>query len=94
MAYLKSVISNNNKPVNIHQVKVYEFTLFIPASREDANEEIANWKASKEGMFVTENAVVSIHDMAEYTSLVHRYAIVAEIEEKKLSEYYLKFGKI
>jgi len=81
----------------IHKVVVHRFRL---GDVEDpdlyAAEPIYNWEKSEPGQFVMKHAIGQPewhrhHDMYGYG---HEYAIVAELEMKKLSEYYLRFGPI
>jgi hypothetical protein len=56
---------------------------------------IFDWERSEAGQFVMKHAVdiPSYHSQPDYNSFGYRYAIVAELEAKKLSEFYLRWGK-
>jgi hypothetical protein len=81
----------------IHKVVVHSFRM---GDVEDpdlyAAEPLLKWQESEQGKFVMEHAVDTPvwhrqHDLANYG---HQYVIVAELEKKKLSEFYLKWGKV
>ena len=60
-----------------------------------AAEPLWNWQQSEEGKWVMENAIdiPEWHRRADMISWGHQYAVVAVFELKKLTEYYLRFGK-
>ena len=80
----------------IHKVVVHQFRM---GDVEDpdlyAAQPIHEWEQSDAGKFVMENAVDTPewHRQLDPMSYGHRYAIVAELEKKKLSEFYLRFKK-
>ena len=81
----------------IHKVVVHKFDL---SDVEDpdlyAAEPIWKWEKSDPGQFVMEHAV----DKPEWQRhmdpmfMGYRYIIVAELEAKKLSEFYLRWGNV
>jgi hypothetical protein len=80
----------------IHKVVVHRFRL---GDVEDpdlyAAQPIHEWETSDPGKFVMEHAIDTPEwrrnlDQATYG---YQYAIVAELEKKKLSEFYLRFDK-
>ncbi len=79
----------------IYKVIVGKFDL---ADVEDpdlyAAEPIYKWQQTDAGKFVMNNAVEVpvFHRHLDPMFMGYRYIIVAELEKKKLSEYYLKFG--
>jgi hypothetical protein len=80
----------------IHKVTVYQFRV---GDVEDpdlyAAEPLWKWQESEQGKFVMEHAVDKPiwHRRLDTQSYGHEYAITAELESKKLSEFYLKWGK-
>ena len=81
----------------IHKVVVHRFNM---GDVEDpdlyAAQPISEWQDSEAGRFVLENAVETPIwqrqlDNAQYG---WQYVIIAELEKKKLSEYYLRFDKV
>jgi hypothetical protein len=80
----------------IHKVVVYTFRM---SDVEDpdlwAGQSLYDWQISDQGKFVMENSVEtpSWHREIDQYSMGWKYAIVAELEMKKLSEFYLKWGK-
>lgn len=80
----------------IHKVVVHQFRV---SDVEDpdlyAAEPLYKWQESDQGKFIMEHAITTpewrrTNNFATYG---HDYAIVAEIEKKKLSEFYLRWGK-
>ena len=80
----------------IHKVTVHVFSV---SDVEDpdiyAAQPIWDWQQTDAGKFVMEHAVEtpSYHSQLDYNSYGYRYAIVAELKAKKLSEFYLRWGK-
>ena len=80
----------------IHKVVVYTFGVGDVEDPEIyAAQPIWNWQQTDAGKFVMENAIntPSYHQSLDYLTYGYRYAIVAELEAKKLSEFYLRWGK-
>ena len=93
----KEVEENGQLTVKeIHKVVVYQFSV---GDVEDpdlyAAQPMWNWQESEQGKFVMEHAVdqPEWHRQLDHTSYGHKYAITAELESKKLSEFYLRWGK-
>lgn len=81
----------------IHKVVVYRFRIHDVDDPEIyAAEPIWKWQQTEAGKFVMKHAknTPSYHQHLDHTTYGYQYAIVAELEKKKLSEFYLKFGKI
>ena len=89
---------NDGKTVveEIHKIVVHRFKM---GDVEDpdlfAAEPIYNWQQTEQGQFVMANAVEPPvwqrqMDLRHYG---YDYAIIAELEAKKLTEFYLKWGK-
>ena len=81
----------------IHKVVVHRFRV---GDVEDpdlyAAQPLHEWQNSPQGKFIMENAVDKPiwkrqinHLLYEYT-----YVIIAELEKAKLSEFYLRWGKV
>jgi len=86
----------NNVVNEIHKVVVHRFQL---GDVEDpdlyAAEPLLKWQESDSGKFIMEHATEQPewhrhHDILHYG---YQYAIVAKLEKKKLSEFYLRWGK-
>ena len=79
----------------IHKVVVHQFTM---GDVEDpdlyAAEPLWKWQESEPGKFVMEHAVdqPEWHRHLDPGTYGYKYAITAELESKKLSEFYLKWG--
>ena len=99
MAAVKfEVVEKNGQAVvhEIHKIVVHTFGI---GDVEDpdiyAAAPIWDWQQTDAGKFVMENAIntPSYHQSLDYQTYGYRYAIVAELEAKKLSEFYLRWGK-
>jgi hypothetical protein len=92
------VVEQNGQEIvqEIHKVTVHAFSVGDVEDPEIyAAEPIWKWQQTDSGKFVMEHAVEtpSYHQQLDYNSFGYRYAIVAELESKKLSEFYLRWGK-
>jgi hypothetical protein len=80
----------------IHKVIVHKFNL---SDVEDpdlyAAEPIWQWEQSEAGKFVMEHSEdkPEWHRHMDSMFMGYRYIIIAELEKKKLSEFYLRFDK-
>ena len=80
----------------IHKVVVHRFNISDTDDPEIyAAEPIYRWEKSEAGQFVMKHAidVPVFHKHLNSFSYGYEYAITAELEMKKLSEFFLKFGK-
>jgi hypothetical protein len=81
----------------IHKVVVHKFSM---GDVEDpdlyAAQPLWEWQESEAGKFVMEHAIETPiwHRQADPYNYGHQYVIVAELEKKKLSEFYLRFDKV
>jgi hypothetical protein len=97
MGSVRYTVDDNHNVSEIHKVVVHTFHV---ASYNDpdieAAEPIWKWQQTDAGKFVIENAIdePEWHRYLEHLTLNYKYAIIAELEKKKLSEFYLRFGKI
>ena len=80
----------------IHKVVVHQFNM---GDVEDpdlfAAEPMWKWQQSDVGQFVMENSIEPPvwNRQLDLRSYGHTYIITAELEKKKLSEFYLRWGK-
>ena len=80
----------------IHKVVVHRFKV---GEVEDpdiyAAEPIHKWEKSEQGQFVMDHAIETPewHRNLNFEKYEYDYSIVAELEKKKLSEFYLRFGR-
>ena len=80
----------------IHKVVVHQFRVGDVDDPEIyAAEPIWKWQQTDAGKFVMKNSIStpSYHQQLDHLSHGYRYAITAELEKKKLSEFYLRWGK-
>lgn len=81
----------------IHKVVVHRF---IMGDCEDpdiyAAQPLWEWESSDAGQYVMKHAVdkPEWRRNTSYLTMGYEYAIIAELEKKKLAEFYLKFGKV
>jgi hypothetical protein len=79
----------------IHKVVVHRFNISDTDDPEIyAAEPIYRWEKSEAGQFVMKHAidVPVFHKQLNSFSYGYEYAITAELEMKKLSEFYLRWG--
>lgn len=89
------ITNSNDKPVvtAIHKVPVYSFLADYDA---EASRQFMLWRyTSSPGMFLEEHSVepLEIYKTMEPSMLAYKCIVLATLEEKKLSEFYLRFGK-
>jgi len=97
MANVRYTVDDQQTVQEIHKVIVHTFRM---GDVEDpdiyAAQPLWEWQESGPGKFVMEHAL----DIPEWQRSVdhltwgHTYAIIAELEKKKLAEFYLRFGKV
>jgi hypothetical protein len=87
---------NDSVVHEIHEVIVHKINM---GDCEDPDlmvaEPIWKWQQTPAGKFVMENAVI-VPKWQRYQNLEtwgHTYVIIAELEAKKLTEYYLRWGQ-
>jgi hypothetical protein len=81
----------------IHKIIVHKFTMADVDDPEIyAAEPIWKWQQTEAGKFVMENSASEpvFHQARDHLTYNVKYVIVAELEKKKLSEFYLRFGKV
>lgn len=80
----------------IHKVVVHRIKM---GDVEDPDLYVAQpiweWQQTEQGQFVMDNAMDKPEWLRQfdYQGIGWQYAIVAELDEKKLSEFYLRWGK-
>jgi hypothetical protein len=93
------VIEENgtSRVVEIHKVVVHRFMMGdVDDPDLYAAQPLWEWEKSEAGQYVMEHAIDNPewHRNISHLTMGHEYAIIAELEKKKLSEFYLKFGKV
>ena len=81
----------------IHKVVVYKFDLSdVDDPDIYAAEPMFDWERSEAGQFVMNNAVnkPKWHRHMDPMFMGYRYIIIAELEKKKLAEFYLRWGQV
>jgi hypothetical protein len=93
---IQQYMLKDDKVVETKKIVVHKFTM---GDVEDpdlyAAEPLWNWQQSEAGKWVMENALDTPewHRHADAVSWGHSYTVVAVFEAKKLTEFYLRFGK-
>jgi len=80
----------------IHKVVVHQFNLGDVDDPEIyAASPLWEWQQSEPGKFVMEHAIdkPEWRRQVDHSTYGHQYAVIAELEAKKLSEFYLRWGK-
>lgn len=80
----------------IHKIVVHKFMIGDVDDPEIyAAQPIWEWQESEAGKYVMTHAIEtpSWQRDIDHMNFGYRYAIVAELEKKKLSEFYLRFSK-
>jgi hypothetical protein len=93
--YKVRTIGDSQVVDEIHKIVVHRFDLSdVDDPDIYAAVPIHNWEQSEAGQFVMKHAIdkPEWHRHMDPMFMGYRYIIVAEIEKKKLSEYYLKFN--
>lgn len=96
MGGVRFVVDDNHNVTEIHKVVVHRFQV---SEVEDpdiyAAAPIYDWEKSESGQFVMKHAIGQpvFHKNINHLTYGYEYVIVAELEKKKLSEFYLRFDK-
>lgn len=97
MASIRYEVNDQHKVTAIHKIVVHTF--FVGDTEDPtiyAGSPMYEWERSDAGKFVKDNCVGKImwHQCHDINTMGYKFAVVAELEEKKLSEFYLRFGKL
>jgi len=96
MGSVRWTVDDNQCVKEIHKVVVHRFRM---GDVEDpdlyAAQPLWDWQESEPGKFVMEHAIETPewHRQPDMMNYGYQYAIVAKLEKKKLSEFYLRWGK-
>jgi len=80
----------------IHKVVVHQFNLGDVDDPEIyAASPVWEWQQSEPGKFIMEHAIgePEWRRQVDHSTYSYQYAIIAELEMKKLAEFYLRWGK-
>jgi len=90
-------VEENGTVLEFHKVVVHRFKV---GDVEDpdlyAAQPLWEWEQSEQGKFVMNHAVEKPEWQrhTDHLSFEYEYVIIAKLEKKKLSEFYLKWGKV
>jgi len=96
MGSIRKEILPNGTIQEIHRVAVYDFQAALAGDLNVLAEEFfEKWSQSDSGKFVIANSCSKPewHHTCMYNVVLVRFCITAELESKKLSEFYLRWGK-
>lgn len=96
MGVVRKEILPNGTIQEIHRVTVYDFQAALAGDLDVMVEEFfEKWTHSDAGKFVISNSCSKPewHHTCMYNVVMVRFCITAELESKKLLEFYLKWGK-
>jgi hypothetical protein len=96
MANVRYRFDPSGKVEEIHKIVVHRFRMGDVDDPEIyAAQPIYDWQQTDAGKFVMTNAVEQPewHRQINHMNYGYEYAIIAELEAKKLTEFYLKWGK-
>ena len=80
--------------ITYKSVVVHKFSIYEDDPDLFAGQHLYNWEMSEPGKFIQSHASdVTWKRNSNYIGMSHEFAIVAKIEEKYLTEYYLKWGQ-
>jgi hypothetical protein len=85
----------DNRVVTYYKKIVHRFFTELDL-KVPLEQQIQEWTTTEAGRFIVENTVspITIHKQTQFDLYELHVAIEAELEEKRLSEFYLKFGKV
>jgi hypothetical protein len=87
----------DNMVIETHKITVHSFQMGdVDDPDLYAAQPLWDWQQSDHGKWVMEHAsdTPEWHRIADPINWGHKYVVTAVFESKKLSEYYLRFGKI
>jgi len=96
MGDVRHFITPDNKIKTVHTAVVHRFRVnHIEDPIVHAASPMYEWENSEASQFVMKFAEESPiwHQQLDPLTYAYKFAITAKMEEKKLSEFYLKFGK-
>ena len=80
--------------ISYRTVQVHKFSIYEDDPDIFAGVHLWEWESSPQGKFIKSRAIdVAWHRYISHTNMRHEYVITATLEEKFLTEYYLKWGK-
>ncbi len=94
----KEICQNGETKIKeIHKIVVYRFKV-CDSDDPDlyAAQPLWEWQNSDRGKFVIENAIETPiwQKQLDHSSFCYNFAVIAELPKSKLSEYYLRWGKL
>jgi hypothetical protein len=95
MESIRHQVNTDGSISTIHRVVVHKFKV---SDIEDpdlyAADPMVNWERSEPGKFVMKHSVSTPvwYRHLSFSTMGWQYVIIAELESKKLSEFYLRWG--
>lgn len=83
----------DGKVVSFYKTVVHRFTIPDTEFATNSESQLAEWRSSTPGQFVAEHSTEcpELHQFRNVNNFSYDFAIVAELEQSKLSEFYLRF---
>ena len=95
MGQVKHQVNTDDSISSIHRVVVHKFKV-SDVDNPDlyAADPMVNWERSEPGKFVMTHSVSTPawYRHLNYETYGYQYVIIAELDSKKLSEFYLRWG--
>lgn len=84
----------DGKVLSRRKVQVYTFDLggFIDDPELEASDNLYNWRISPAGQFVFSRCQPVYHYYMDQSQYTYKFVIIAELEEKDITEFSLRFG--
>jgi hypothetical protein len=95
--FYKTIIDKDKSIKEIHKIVVHRFSLYDSYCTDEAvSEHINIWKKTKPGHFIVTSSYEKpeVHKFINAENSTYDFAIVAFIDSKNLTEYYLKYQNI
>lgn len=83
----------DGKVVSFYKTVVHRFTIPDTEFATNSERQLVEWRFSTPGQFVAEHTTEcpELHQFRNVNNFSYDFAIVAELEQSKLSEFYLRF---
>lgn len=88
-------LDSKNQPVTIYKVKVHQSYIVEDTDKDPVtSKNFITWKETDIGRFIIKNAKnISFRSAIDFSLMEYMvFVITAELEEKHLCEFYLKWG--
>lgn len=85
----------NDNVVKYKSVVVYKFSIYEEDPDLYVGSKLYEWGQTPQGQFVKERATDTMWERRlNYMALAQEYAVIAKMDERHLTEFYLKWGQV